>query len=183
MRQKGFTVVELLVVISIIGILAALSYNFFIKSPEEARVTRAKAEMKTLVNLIATATSTENKLLLELTGTSWTDEYCWYDSNYTWTPMRDVPKTSPCWTSYWQALDRIAQASGESSTIIEQLKKGDPWGSPYLIDENAGDVWDPFSPNACRRDTVSSAGKSGIAYGPTQIAYDVPHTIRSECIE
>lgn len=52
MRNKGFTLLELLVVIVILGILATFVGSRIMGRPEEARQTQAKIQIKTLENAL-----------------------------------------------------------------------------------------------------------------------------------
>ncbi len=45
---------------------------------------------------------------------------------------------------------------------VRDLRDGDPWGSPYLIDENEGEPRNGFCE---RKDAVISAGRNGVYEG------------------
>jgi prepilin-type N-terminal cleavage/methylation domain-containing protein len=48
----GFTVVEILIVVVIIGILAAITYSTLTNSPDKVRLARANSELTTLANAV-----------------------------------------------------------------------------------------------------------------------------------
>ena len=53
MKHKAFTLIELLVVVAIIGILAAVGVNMFSGFQEKAKISAAKANLKTISNWLA----------------------------------------------------------------------------------------------------------------------------------
>lgn len=48
MNNRGFTLIEIMVVVVILGILAAVVVPRFLSRPDEARVTKAKVDMKSI---------------------------------------------------------------------------------------------------------------------------------------
>jgi prepilin-type N-terminal cleavage/methylation domain-containing protein len=129
--QKGFTIVELLIVIVVIGILAAITIVSYGTIQERARVSRASADLQTLAKAIKTARLSQNKILRDITLNYCTN--CGSQANYELT------------------LDRIGQAAGVN---LGGLKSGNPWGSKYVIDEN--ELENMAVNNGCNRDVIGA---------------------------
>lgn len=51
-RQRGFTLIEIMVVVIVLGILAAIIIPNFASKPEEARVAKAKTDISSLCTLL-----------------------------------------------------------------------------------------------------------------------------------
>lgn len=130
-KKTGFTIVELLIVIVVIGILAAISTVAYGTIQERSRVSRASADLNTLAKAIQTARLNQDKVLKDITLNACTS----------------------CDTQavYELTLDRIGQASG---TNLSGLKAGNPWGSKYVIDEN--ELENMAVNNGCNRDTITA---------------------------
>ena len=47
-RERGFTLIEIMVVVVILGVLAAIIVPQFLSRPDEAKVTKAKVDMKSI---------------------------------------------------------------------------------------------------------------------------------------
>lgn len=114
--KSGFTLVELLIVIVVIAILAAISIVAYNGVQERAKVSQANTDLRNLQKAILTAREATGKTLLQITGSNCTR--CYNAA------------------AYEQAIDRIGAAAGAN---IGYLKSGDPWGNPYGIDENEGE--------------------------------------------
>lgn len=135
-RQIGFTIVELLIVIVVIGILAAITIVSYNAVQERARVSTANTDLKLLNKAIHLARINRNTHLFGVTGSNCTR--CYDQARYELT------------------LDRIGAASNIN---LEALKVGDPWGNKYSIDENEGEGATP----CVNRDGLGLlVGKTGV---------------------
>ena len=144
-RRFGFTIVELMVVIVVIGILAGLSTMAYNRVMENARQSQRATDMEQLLKAITIARKNTGKTLGQITGRYWSVAYC-TDSSYNPSAAepRDLDKTHACWSQYYTNLERIGEASGVDLT---PLRAGDPRGNPYMWDENEGESGD-----LCRTD-------------------------------
>ena len=142
-QQSGFTIVELLIVIVVIAILAAISIVAYNGIQNRSKVTKANSDLTTLRKSIEVARLSQNKTLLQITGSGCT--FCATDKA----------------AGYNAALTAISTAG---NTNLDSLRAGDPWGNVYQIDENEGE-------NAgCNRDLITiNPGFTGVAavYIPT----------------
>lgn len=137
--QSGFTIVELLIVIVVIAILAAIVIVAYTGISERTKVSRANADLNTLVKAIQVARLNADKTLMGVTGSGCT-------------------RCAGTQAAYDQALDRIGQAANVN---LSPLKAGDPWGNMYVLDENEGEQ----IANPCIYDGLSvmnSASHSGL---------------------
>lgn len=172
--QQGFTIVELLIVVVVIGILAALVLNSFSKAQDDARVAKVKNDITVLNKAVQNARTNTSKTFREISGSGCTSCACPYLNGDT-TPYNTLSKTHNCWVRYYATLDAVASAA---MTNLDQLKDGDPWGSPYGIDENEGE----FSDNPCRKDSLRSFGKSSNTNGGTTFGWAYLPFVRGDCI-
>ena len=142
-QQSGFTIVELLIVIVVIAILAAISIVAYNGIQNRSRVTKANSDLATLRKAIEVARLSQNKTLLQITGSGCT--FCATDKA----------------AGYNAALTAISVAG---NTNLDSLRAGDPWGNVYQIDENEGES------AGCNRDLITiNPGFTGVTaiYIPT----------------
>lgn len=145
-RTKGFTIVELLIVVVVIAILASITIVAFNGVQERARQSQIEADITQLRRAILNARVTSGDVALRyVTGSTATGTVCW--SKATGTDLAALAQTDGCWVSYKNALNAISNASG-----INVRGLVDPWGRPYYIDENEGEGAVPAT--ACNADSI-----------------------------
>jgi len=145
-KGNGFTIIELLIVIVVIGILALLSLNTLSGVQEDAKTSKAQSDIGKLSSSLAFAKVASGQTLIEITSNNCSECAC-----RTALIGAELPRTHPCWTDYELLLGQIELAGGEPLT---DFYGGDAWGSPYMLDQNEGE----FGPTDCRPDLISSAG-------------------------
>lgn len=148
--RKGFTLVELIVVIAIIGLLATVgitSYNMVLNN---SKTTKASADLKEFKSAIEAARIKTGSTLMDITGNGCSAcLVCTGD-------LRNVAATHGCVVAFENVITTVSSAGGFDITALGR----DPWGSPYVIDENDGE----YESNPCRPDTLRSVGPDG-TYG------------------
>jgi general secretion pathway protein G len=135
--SRGFTIVELLIVIVVLGILAALVLNTYSGAQERAKITQAKSDMATIKRAMLAYKAEEGEL--PPAGDSWN-----YNTN---------PPSAYGWTTTLNAL----QASGK---LGSDRPDKDPWGNYYGYDDN--DCVASSSPTAASY--IRSVGPDGVTY-------------------
>lgn len=162
-HRSGFTIVELLIVIVVIGILAAITIVAYNGIQDRAIMTKRNSDMQTLYKAITLARVNQDKSLGDITGYVYLSGRC---AAATGNPgaiePKDLPKTHICWTTYYTVLTALQNASGVS---LAGLREGDSRGNPYVYDENEGE-----GGNYCSTDSsITYFTGSGVARlnGPT----------------
>jgi prepilin-type N-terminal cleavage/methylation domain-containing protein len=168
-QQKGFTIVELLIVIVVIGILAAIVIVAYQGVQAKAQQAKMDHDIVELVKAISVARTSSSKTLMQVTGNGFTAGSC--SSKPTGTDLAALPRTDACWVKYMSALQAISDASSINVTGIV-----DPWGRPYFIDENEGEA------GGCSTDRLGTFSMPFVTNNVTNSPYgNVPRSGYSGC--
>jgi len=147
LRRKGFTIVELLIVIVVIGILAAITIVAYNGVQSKAQSSKITSDLLILDKAISAARVNEGKPLFNITGSGYTAGSCATAPSGTDLTDRTITIVNTCWVAYISFLDKVSTASG-----INVRGVTDPWGRPYRVDENENEV----PANACARDLIAT---------------------------
>lgn len=173
-KQTGFTIVELLIVIVVIGILAGITAAAYSGIRNSARDSKVDADMHNLQKAIDLARRSDGeKALRYVTLNTSTGAPCW--SKPTGTDLAALARTDGCWTSYATTLDRISVASGMNVRGLI-----DPWGRPYYIDENEGES--TTAPETACSDDVIGYYAQPFTTGQTMTKHTFIRNIQPACI-
>lgn len=184
LNRKGFTLIEVVVVASIIAILAGILVPTIFNQIEEANKTKALAECKSIVNAIVLFKKDTGLWPVYTSGTTFpcSSENATVatimTNNSNPLPALDAGATGWVTTTKASSYDfLVSKASIDANicypkdeTNLRPSWRGpymsdtppDPWGNPYVI--NIGDL---LSNDASLKIWVISAGADGIIQTPT----------------
>jgi type II secretory pathway pseudopilin PulG len=110
--QRAFSLIEIMVIISIIGLLTSAILASLTDAREEARYTRARIDIKTIATAISAARFQSNKTPLQITGSVSTEQSCRNKGN-----IQNLPKSDSCWINYISAISSISAATKNAYII------------------------------------------------------------------
>jgi prepilin-type N-terminal cleavage/methylation domain-containing protein len=138
-KEEGFTLIELMIVVVIIGVLAAIAIPIFANQQKAAINASTKSSIRELRNAIEIARVKTSKPLIQITGATCTG--CAFNS----VDPLTLSKSGAQWIRYTTSLQRISDASGVDVTNLV-----DGYGRPLHIDENEAEG------ASCSNDVISS---------------------------
>lgn len=146
--NKGFTLIELIIVISILAVLSIIGITSYNRAQDNSKIAKAKADLEAIRDAIMIARITSDKALIDITGSFCSEYPC-----RTAGDLRKLPSNHSCITNWQSFRTKISALNGDILAFDT-----DPWGSPYLIDENEKE----YAHCRGRSESIASAGPNGV---------------------
>jgi prepilin-type N-terminal cleavage/methylation domain-containing protein len=128
-RDRGFTLLELLVVIIVIGIIAAIAVPMFLSQRDKAAASITKQNMRNVVPVIHLARENTGKTLEGVTEYGCSDCACQNLANPL--PVKDPGfGSTSCGIRWWNVVTKVAAAAGEPTSTMENEGGYSACGTP-----------------------------------------------------
>lgn len=157
-KKHCFTLIELLIVIAIIGILASTIVVSSYSAVNKAKYAKVIAELNHFKVVVQMAQVAKDLPLGNITN-SWASESACYGID-----LQNAAENGACAAAWQTALGKIAVANGVPVGTYSDLK-ADPWGAPYLLDENEMEPSGALLRGCTVHDLIFSVGQDGILSG------------------
>jgi type II secretion system protein G len=178
--RKGFTLIELLIVVAIIAILAAIAVPNFLEAQTRSKVSRAKADLRSVATALESYAVDNNKYPPPAdTALNPPGADCWSNSwfhsripNYLTTPVGYitslyfdpfVPNTSTFSNSTYPVSTRVGERYVYYETEGVVAHEGDSWGGT-LVDWMGRWLMYSYGPD---RNPFQGAKATFLPYDPT----------------
>ncbi len=125
--RKAFTLIELLIVVAIIAILAAIAVPNFLEAQIRSKVSRVKADMRTLATGLESYFVDNNKYPFDLDSRGWP----WYITDVVSTPIAYVTNASLIEDPFRKEGGATTTVAGRRFRYINYPANGpDGWWAP-----------------------------------------------------
>lgn len=138
-RGRGFTLIELLIVVAIIAILAAIAVPNFLEAQTRAKVSRAKADMRSMATAAETYHIDYGKYMIGSGPPYPTQAGKYNHDSYGITSSRDYEAIFNDYALKYDALFRLTSPIAYMSSLPHK----NPFGEYAAY--NAGDFWEGYT--------------------------------------
>lgn len=166
--EKGFTLTHLLIIVAIIGMLAAIAYVYMVRSQRRARYAQAAADTRSIVRQTQVLTSDYH--LTPVAGIGLAPG----DPSFLWTRPR--PVGLPQLPVYMPRVEDPWAAAGTNYRFTESAKVGPGCGpaatpgcvvfSAWTVGKDAKPDWDGLAAPAAMNDDLGNSSTQGCVFGP-----------------
>jgi prepilin-type N-terminal cleavage/methylation domain-containing protein len=137
---KGFTLIELLIVVAIIAILALIAVPNFLEAQVRAKVSRSKADMRTLATAIEAYATEYNKYPID--GSRLGDGPFWYVPNAVTTPISFISSSKLVDPFRIVAAFEMSLDPDSTGWTVNDYRRYRYRNFPYTYGSAAGAVYD-----------------------------------------